>query len=84
MKNSEKAVLTFSPDVWNLMSKVPAQELESALRKAFPQYFRMPRPETKLEDNLQFIEELRTMSVPKPKTDIDEDLITRRAERHSL
>ena len=84
MKQSGKAILTFSPDVWNLMSKVPAHELESVLRKAFPTYFQQPLNEPNLEEDLKFLEDLRTIPVPKPQTDIDEDLRLRRDEKHSL
>ena len=84
MREPDQTNITVSADVWNLISRVPAKELESALRKAFPEHFKVSQQETKLTEDLQFVRELSSMAMPKPTTDIDEDLAQRRSERHRI
>ncbi|MES2387890.1 MAG: hypothetical protein V4543_07795 [Bacteroidota bacterium] len=76
MKHTNKA-LTFSPDIWDLMKNVPTKELETVLRKAFPQY--LPKAQViktaeanKTARKLRLVEELRNAKFSKPVMDPNE------------
>jgi hypothetical protein len=86
MRHTENNVIAFSSGIWDLMKKVPAKELESVLREAFPQYLSKPKAKAASKSNsaedlklLQEIHELATSSDP-----IDSVQATREVRKQSL
>lgn len=81
MRQPEQHQITVSADVWNLISKVPAQELERVLRKAFPGYFAEGADLSK-QISSKALDQIQQLNVSKPDFDVNEHLRSLRDESH--
>ncbi len=56
--------------VTEALKNITGEDLDRALRKAFPQAFVNPDAENRLADDLKFYEELCSLKVPEQRVDV--------------
>ncbi|MES2387355.1 MAG: hypothetical protein V4543_05105 [Bacteroidota bacterium] len=83
MKHINNSSITFSAAIWDLIKKVPAKELESVLRKAFPQYLEMPEEKTPAKQvKKTALESIRRLPITKPDFDVQDYIREMRDEEY--
>ncbi|MES2387493.1 MAG: hypothetical protein V4543_05795 [Bacteroidota bacterium] len=76
----ENATISLSPEIWNLIREVPARELESALQKAFPEYFMKTNAIAGNKQDMAILDYIHNLDVSNPQMDTDEALRQLREE----